>query len=120
MSVSRRRFLAASVAFPFLAGRLPELLEPEPELEQLKLVRYTRRLEITEEALEATQGNREAFEAWAEEEIPRRMDELNQLMHGTFRNDIIESVTDSAPDFLTPPSSRGRYFETSHLFTRPS
>lgn len=94
--MDRRSFIAVAPLLP-LAGRLLLELEPDPPVDP----------------------NREAFVAWAEKEIPARMDELTELMREVFDGEIVESVADSeevAKLFAGPelePVEGGRYFETA-------
>lgn len=75
MAVSRRRFLAALAALPFVPDaleRLPELVQEGP----IRLRRIIGRVEITEEVRAKLAASRSAFLGWAEEEFPRMGAEL--------------------------------------------
>lgn len=108
MAVDRRRFLALLAALPF-AGRLFEREDTVHVLEYfgpydpkpIQITRTIARVELTEETQRKVEANKEAFLKWAENEVPRYMDEEARRF---------ARMLDSIPE-IEPVT--GRFFETS-------
>jgi hypothetical protein len=85
----------------------------------VRLRKVTGRIEVTGEALRKTkavnEANRAAFREWAEEEIPRELDELTRLMRRAFEDEILPANVDMTRRVMESidqiPPATGRYFE---------